>query len=108
MQLAHGVEKPVDDVLLIEDRKLDREPRQVGEEFLGFGGPVLLVLVIKIDQHITVHAVGGQENQDDEVWDEQGNVEGVGVIQALEGPVEKMLAQVRPNPARGQYKQEYR
>jgi hypothetical protein len=41
-----------------------------------------------------MHAVGGQQDQYDEIGNEQRDVERVRVVEALERAVEKMLADV--------------
>src|SRR5580698_2448108 len=59
-----------------------------------FGGPILLVFVIKINQHVAVGAVRSQQNQNDEIGNEQCQVECVGVIEALKSLIQEMLADV--------------
>jgi hypothetical protein len=48
-----------------------------------------------------VQAVRSQQDQYDEVRNEQRDVEPVGVVEALESAVEKMLADVRANALGG-------
>ncbi len=52
---------------------------------------VLAVLVIEIDEHVTVHAIRRKNDQQDEVRDEQEEVEGVGLVETLEGLI-RLLA----------------
>jgi hypothetical protein len=51
-----------------------------------------------------MNAVGGQKDQDDEVGNQQRQVKGVGLVDALKGPVEKMGAEVLPDAARAEEK----
>ena len=62
---------------------------------------ILAVLVVEVHQHVAVHAVGGQQNQDNEVRNQQRQVKTVGVVLPLEGFVEEMLLNVMPNALRG-------
>lgn len=63
---------------------------------------VLLVLVIKVDEYVAVYAVRSQQDQDDEIRNQQGEIKAVDLVEALESLVEKMLADVLPNAAIGQ------
>jgi hypothetical protein len=47
-----------------------------------------------------VHAVRCQQNQDDEVWNQQGRIERIGVIEALECLVEEVLPEILSEAAR--------
>ncbi len=92
IEAADGIEKAVDYVLLIEDRQLHGDARQFGKVSGRFGRLVLLVLVIKIDQPVAVSAIGRQDDEDDEVGNQQGEVESIDLVKALESLVQKMLA----------------
>jgi hypothetical protein len=48
-----------------------------------------------------MHAVGGQQDQYDEVGNQQRDVERIRVVEALESPVEEVLAEIRTNPLGG-------
>jgi hypothetical protein len=48
-----------------------------------------------------VHAVRGQQDQNNEVGDQQRHIEGVGVVQPSECRIEKMLANVLTDTPRG-------
>jgi hypothetical protein len=71
------------------------------------GRAIVFMLVVEVHQHVTVHAVGGQENQNNEIRDQQRHVKRIGVIQPLECGVEKMLPDVLANAPRG-YKSGYK
>src|SRR5262249_56091825 len=78
-----------------------------GEFVELLGGVVLrgfLLLVIEIYEGVAMHSVRGQQNQNHEVGDQQGQIEPVGLIKALEGGVEKMLADVLREAAFGNEK----
>jgi hypothetical protein len=47
-----------------------------------------------------VHAIGGKQDQDDEVGDEQRQVEGVGLVNAPERLIEEMGTEILPEAAR--------
>ena len=58
-----------------------------------------------------MNSVAGQQNQNNEVWDQQCQIEGIDVIKAPESRIEEMLANVRLNPFRAgehQQRREYR
>ena len=46
-------------------------------------------------------AIRSQQDEHDEIRDQQRRVKSVSVIQTLESLIEKMLADVLPNPLRG-------
>src|SRR5579864_764893 len=96
-QPADAVDQPVRDILLVEHRQLHGDARKIFKAGRGFGGSLVPVLVIKIDKDVAVHAVRCQQDQDDEVGNQQADVESVGVVEALECPVEKVLADVGPD-----------
>ena len=100
-QLADRFQQPLHYVLLVEDRELHRHARQIFKEGGRFRGAVLSVLVVEVDQHVAVHSVARQQNQDDEIRDQQGYIEGVGVIETAKRGIEKMLADVRTNALGG-------
>lgn len=58
------------------------------------------MLVIKVDQDVSVDAIRGEQDQDNKIWDEQRHVEGIGVIQALKCWIEKMGLEVVSKAAR--------
>ncbi len=45
-------------------------------------------------------AVRGKQDENHKIRNQQGQIEGVGVIKILESPIEKMLANVLPESAR--------
>ena len=59
--LADAVHQAVDHVLLVEDRQLDGDLRQLGEMRWRIGDFILAMLVIEIDELIAVHSVKRQE-----------------------------------------------
>ena len=105
LQLADGFEQALDHVLLVEDRQLDGNARQIRKTGSGRRGAFFSMLVIEIHQHIPVHAVTGKQNQDDEIRNEQGHVKGVGVVESAKGGVEKMLADVGPDAFWGELRE---
>jgi hypothetical protein len=74
---------------------------RIGEAARRFNRTILSVLVIQVNQHITVHTVRSQKDKHDEVRDQQRHVKSIGVIKALEGRVEKMLPNVLAEASRG-------
>ena len=91
---ANRVQQPLDDEPLVKDGKLDGHPRKIGEMAGGIGGALLPMLVIKIDQDVAMHAVGCQQDQDHEIRDQQGHIEGIGLVEALEGGIEKVVPNI--------------
>ena len=69
VNLANGFQQSFNDELLVKDRKLDGYTRQFGKSMRRFGSAVFLVLIIKIDQEITMSAVRSQQDQDNEIGD---------------------------------------
>ena len=56
------------------------------------------MLVVQIHQDVAVRPVTGQQNEDDEIRNQQRDVEGIRVIDPTKGGIQKMLADVGPNP----------
>jgi len=73
---------------------------EIREMLRGIKGAILSVLIVEIHQHIAMHAVGRQQNQNHEVGDQQCHVKGVGVVQALECGIEDNAAIVLPDAPR--------
>ena len=65
-----------------------------------FGRTILLVLVIEINQDVAMCSIRCQQDQHDEIRNQQRRVKSVGVIQALESLIEKMLTDVLPDTPR--------
>ena len=59
------------------------------------------MLVIQVHQHVAVHSVPSQQNQNDEIRDQQCHIESVGVVKPTKRGVEEMLADVGPNALGG-------
>ncbi len=55
---------------------------------------VFAVPVVQKHQDVAMNAVRRQQDQDNEIGDQQGQVKGVHLIQTLEGGIEKMRAKV--------------
>src|SRR6266852_19421 len=93
---AHGVEEPVHHILLVKDRQLYGDARQIIELEMSrwFRRLVLLVLVIKIDHPVAVRAIRSQDDQDDEIGDQQRQIKGIDLVKPLKSFVQKMLAKV--------------
>ena len=60
IQPAYCFEEPFHHELLIENGKLDRHPRQLRKMSRRIYRAVFLVLVVKIDQHVAMHAIRRQ------------------------------------------------
>jgi hypothetical protein len=99
-QTADAVEQAVGHVLFVEDRKLHRDARQIFEAGGRLDRALLPVLVVKINQYVAMQTVGRQQDQNHEVGNQQCEVESVGMIEALEGPIQEMLLNVRTNALR--------
>ncbi len=100
LHLADALHQAIDDVLFVEDGQLNGDLRQFIEVRFRLGHFILAMLVIQVDQLVTVHPVKRQQDEHDEVGNQQHHVEGVGVIEAAEGGVEKMGPQVMAKPVR--------
>ena len=87
IQFAAGIDQPVDDVLLVEDRKLDGNAGELGEAAGGLAGGILLVPVVEPDELVAMDAVKGEHDHDQEVGDEQEAVEPVPLVEVLEGTI---------------------
>ena len=94
VQPANGIEQTIDDVLLVIDRQLHRDARQVSvaEQRRRFCRLPLFVLVIKVDHPVAVRAVSRQNDQNDEVGNQQRQVEGINLVEPLKCLVEEMLS----------------
>ena len=101
LQTADRIQQALNHELLVENRKLHRNPGQFGKMAGRLHGAIFPVLVIEINQHVTVHAVRRQQDQHHKVRNQQRHVKGVGVIEAPEGGVEKMLPDVLADAPRG-------
>ena len=97
IQLADRLQQAFDDILLIEDRQLHRDQRQIFKMRGGFGGVVLAVLVIEIDEDVAVHAIPRQQNEHNEIRNQQREIESVRLVEPAKCCVQKMLADVGPN-----------
>src|SRR5262249_41695122 len=100
---ADRLQEPLHHELFIENGQLNREPGEFGKLFNRLGLAVLL-LVIEIYESVAMHSVRGQQNQDHEVGDQQGKIETVGLVQALEGRIQKMLTDILRKAAFGKEK----
>ena len=101
LQAANRFQQALNYVLLVKNRKLHRDPGQLRKVPSRFRGAIVSVLVIKIYQHIAVQTVRGQQDKNDKVRNQQRHVKGVGVVKAPKRGVEKMLANVLADAARG-------
>jgi hypothetical protein len=100
LHLANGIDEAVDDELLVEDRKLDGHAREFVEARRGLGDLVLAIAVVHPHELVTVEAVGGKDNENDEVGNQEHQVETVDLVEALECFVEEMSAEVVAESAR--------
>ena len=106
LQPANRFQQPLHHKLLIKNRQLHRDARQLGKLSRRIGGPVLLVLVIKVDQHVAMQAIRRQQNQHNEIRNQQRHIESVGLVKPLKGFIQKMLADVLPNTSARQKQSE--
>src|SRR5215469_15160082 len=91
---ADSLQETVNNKLFIENGQLNRNPGELLEFFDRLVLAVLFLLVIEIYEGVAMHSVRGQQNQNDEVGDQQGQIKPVGLVKALKGRIEKMLADV--------------
>jgi Protein of unknown function (DUF3303) len=91
IEAANRLHQPVDHELLVEDGQLHRDPRQffkAGRRLLHL---VLAVSVIEVHKHIAMHAVSRQQDENHEVGDQQRQVKGVDLVDALEPGIGQVL-----------------
>ena len=93
--------QPLDHVLLVKDGQLHCDPRQILKVGRGIYRPVFLVFVIEINQDVAMHAICGKQNKHNEIGNEQGAVKRIGVVKALKGLVQQMLAEIPADAFRG-------
>ncbi len=95
---ADGFDEALDDELLVEDGELDGD-----EGELAFGEPCgrlappggfLLIPHVEPDELVAMDSVEGEDDHDDEVGNQHRRVEGVPVVEALEGLVEVVRLEV--------------
>src|ERR1044071_4344669 len=98
---ADGLQQAINHELLVENRELDGDVRQVGKFLRRRGGPVVLLLVVQINERVAVKSVRSEQNKDDEIGYKERHVKGVGGVKAFERGIEKMLAEVLREPALG-------
>src|SRR5580693_4210641 len=73
-QPADAINQAVGDILLVEHRQLHGDARKVLKISSRLGRALVAMLVIKINEDVAVHAVGGEQNQDDEIRNQQPDV----------------------------------
>lgn len=84
---ADGFDEAIDDELLIEYGELDGDPRQFVEEAGWCAGGILAVLEVEVAECVAMDAIDGEQDHYGEIGQEDGGVEGVPVIEVLEGLV---------------------
>src|SRR5260370_42272536 len=86
----HGFDKPLDDVALVEDGKLDRDawPASNGRRR---SGNIFRIFVVVVHKPIAMQAVQREDAEDQEVGNHHREIEGVGVINAAEGSVGNLV-----------------
>ena len=98
IEAADGFDEALDDELLVEDGELDGD-----EGELAFGkargrlaplGGFLLVPHVEPDELVAMDSVEGEDDHDDEVGNQHRRVEGVPMVEAFEGLVEVVGAEV--------------
>jgi hypothetical protein len=87
IQVAAGLNEPVNDELLIEDRKLQGDAGKLGETGSRLPHGVFPLPVIPVNQLIAMNPVKGEDDHHDEIRNQERGVEGVPAIQMLEGLV---------------------
>ena len=80
----HGFKQAVDHELLVEDGQLDGDARQFGEVPGRRDIEILLVPVVLVDELVTMHSIGGENDHYGEIGNQQGDVEGVPAVEMLE------------------------
>ncbi len=108
LQPADRVQQAVHHILLIKNRQLNGDARQVVETGRRLSGLFVLVFVIKIDQPVAVRAVGRQNNQHNEIRNQQRQVEGVDLVEPLECLVQKVLPDVWQHALGGEVQRQNR
>jgi hypothetical protein len=100
VKFADRIDQPTDHVLFVEKRQLHGDAGQLGKFCSWFAGTFLFVLVIKVNQNVAVDSVSRQQNEHNEIWNQERTIEGIGVIKALKGLIQQMLAEVGANAFR--------
>src|SRR6185437_2550007 len=101
----HRVHQPVDDELLVENRKLNGDARQLGKTPRWIGSAVLPVSVIHVNQNVAMNAIRSQNNENHEVGDQQSKVKSIGSVQAFEGFIGEVGFEIVCQTARGEQEQ---
>jgi hypothetical protein len=73
--------------LLVEDGELDGDAWQLIEKAGRCAGCILAVLEVEVAEGVAVDTVDGEQNHDGEVGQQDSGVEGVPVIEVLEGGI---------------------
>src|SRR5262249_27571435 len=85
--------------LLVEYRQLDGNARQLTKPPWRLVDLVPAIFIIKVNQHISVHAVAGQQDENDKIRDQQRQVEAIYLVEALECLVHEMGAEIMAKAA---------
>ena len=101
VELAGRFQQAFDHILFIENRQLHRDSGQVVEMSRRFGRTIGAVLVIEINQNVAVGSVTREQDEYDEIRNQQLEIEGVHVVNAAEGGIEKVLLDVVTDALRG-------
>src|SRR5207245_9242215 len=102
IQSADGIQQALDHKPFIKNRELDRNPRELRELATRLDRVVLLVLVIEIDQYVAMYAIRSEQDEHHEIRNQQRQIEGVGVIKALESFIEEMRTEVLAESVRAE------
>ena len=97
IQLANGFQQPLHHELLIKDRQLHGDTRQLDKFCSWLSSMVLPVLVVEIHHPVAMPAIGRQQDQNKKVGDEQGGVKSVQSIKTFESVIQVMLLDVMSN-----------
>ncbi len=90
VETRHGFDKPLDDVALVEDGKLDRDAGPAGNGRRRSGN-IFRIFVVVVHKPIAMQAVQREDAEDQEVGNHHREIEGVGVINAAEGSVGNLV-----------------
>ena len=63
--------------------------------------------VIEVDKDVAVQSVPSKQDQDDEIGNQQRHVEGIGMVQAAEGLIQKLRTEKMNDAARGGPEHQY-
>jgi len=90
VETRDGFDKALNDVAFIENGKLNGDARPLFD-FGRRAGNVFAVLVVVVDEPISMEAVASEDDEDDEVGNHHREVEGVSVVHARKGAIGELV-----------------